>query len=107
MNDSVTTSHLGEALKNDETNWARVNAMREEDIQRAIADDPDTFTVEDWTEARLVIPLSKESIHLRVDADVLAWFKAGGPGHLSRMNAVLRNYYESKQQRPKTQSATS
>jgi uncharacterized protein (DUF4415 family) len=33
-------------------------------------------------------------VHLRVDADVLAWFKAQGRGHLTRMNAVLRAYME-------------
>ena len=44
--------------------------------------------------ARLVMPESaaKQPVSLRVDADVLAWFRAGGRGHLSRMNAVLRAY---------------
>jgi len=32
----------------------------------------------------------KTSVHLRVDTDVLDWFKAQGRGHLTRMNAVLR-----------------
>jgi uncharacterized protein (DUF4415 family) len=34
----------------------------------------------------------KQSIALRVDADVLEWFKAQGPGYQSRMNAVLKAY---------------
>ena len=38
----------------------------------------------------------KPSIHLRVDAAVLAWFRSQGPGYLTRMNAVLRNYYEAQ-----------
>ena len=44
--------------------------------------------------ARLVMPtgLSKQAISMRVDDDVLAWFKSQGKGHLSRMNAVLRAY---------------
>jgi BrnA antitoxin of type II toxin-antitoxin system len=37
-----------------------------------------------------VVPPGKASVHLLVDADVLAWFKAQGRGHLTRMNAVLR-----------------
>jgi uncharacterized protein (DUF4415 family) len=36
--------------------------------------------------------------HLRVDTDVLEWFKAQGRGHLSRMNAVLRSFMEAQKQ---------
>jgi uncharacterized protein (DUF4415 family) len=35
---------------------------------------------------------SKASISLRVDADVLDWYKAQGPGYQTRINAVLRAY---------------
>ncbi len=44
--------------------------------------------------ARLVMPASggKQAVSLRVDEDVVAWFRAQGKGHLSRMNAVLRAY---------------
>ena len=35
------------------------------------------------------------SVHLRIDNYVLDWFKKEGKGHLTRMNAVLRAYYES------------
>lgn len=47
-----------------------------------------------WEGAVPFADLEKVSIHLRIDADVLSWFKAQGPGHLTRMNAVLRSYYE-------------
>jgi uncharacterized protein (DUF4415 family) len=39
-------------------------------------------------------PAGKESVHLRLDSDVLEWFRAQGKGHLSRMNAVLRSFME-------------
>jgi uncharacterized protein (DUF4415 family) len=39
-------------------------------------------------------PVSKEAISLRVDDDILAWFRAGGPGYQTRMNSVLRSYME-------------
>lgn len=44
--------------------------------------------------AKLVMPAgtSKAAISLRIDEDVLRWFKSRGKGHLSRMNAVLRAY---------------
>jgi uncharacterized protein (DUF4415 family) len=47
-----------------------------------------------WKKARVVLPNRKKSVHLRVDHDVLEWFKAQGPRHLTRMNAVLRAYME-------------
>jgi uncharacterized protein (DUF4415 family) len=53
-----------------------------------------------WENARVVMPpAGKSSIHLRVDTDVLQWFKAQGRGHLSRMNAVLRSFMEAQKQR--------
>ncbi len=47
-----------------------------------------------WAKAKVVAPISKKSVHLRVDADVLEFFKNNGKGHLTRMNAVLRQYME-------------
>ncbi len=48
-----------------------------------------------WREARVVMPAAgKTSVHLRVDSDVLDWFRGQGKGHLSRMNAVLRSFME-------------
>ena len=46
----------------------------------------------------------KASVHLRVDADVLDWFKSQGAGHLTRMNAVLRAYMQARKAKP-TRSA--
>lgn len=53
---------------------------------------PDDF----WDAAVLVEPVRKQAISLRVDEDVLAWFKQGGPRYQSRMNAVLRSYMNSR-----------
>jgi uncharacterized protein (DUF4415 family) len=53
-----------------------------------LADLPADF----WDRAVLVDPVAKQPISLRVDADVLAWFKRQGPRYQSRMNAVLRAY---------------
>ena len=53
-----------------------------------------------WRHAKVVLPPpGKTSIHLRLDRDVLAWFKRQGRGHLSRMNAVLRSYMEAQKNR--------
>jgi uncharacterized protein (DUF4415 family) len=45
-----------------------------------------------WETAVPVVPGPKTPISLRVDDDVLAWFRETGPRYQSRMNAVLRSY---------------
>jgi uncharacterized protein (DUF4415 family) len=47
-----------------------------------------------WEKAKLVTPLTKQAISLKVDSDVLDWFKNQGKGYQSLMNAVLRSYVE-------------
>jgi uncharacterized protein (DUF4415 family) len=47
-----------------------------------------------WSQAKQVKPLTKQAISLRVDSDVLDWFKSQGKGYQSLMNAVLRSYVE-------------
>ena len=50
-----------------------------------------------WETARVVEPPGhKQSVHLRLDSDVLDWFRGQGRGHLSRMNAVLRSFMEAQ-----------
>jgi uncharacterized protein (DUF4415 family) len=53
-----------------------------------------------WATARVVMPhTGKSSVHLRLDSDVLDWFRQQGRGHLTRMNAVLRSYMEAHKNR--------
>jgi uncharacterized protein (DUF4415 family) len=66
---------------------------RGEGATRPDAPEADAF----WANAVIVEPEArKSSVHLRLDPEVLAWFRAQGPGYLNRMNAVLRAYYEVK-----------
>jgi uncharacterized protein (DUF4415 family) len=77
------------------TDWDRVKALSDEDIDAAIAADPDAAPVldEEWFRtAQLVMPQPKAPISIRVDREVLDWFKSQGPGYQSRMNAVLAAY---------------
>ena len=79
----------------------RVLRMTEEEIMRTsppeLANLPDDF----WDDAVVVEPILKEPISLRVDEDVLAWFRKGGPRYQTRMNAVLRRYMEAMTRKPK------
>jgi uncharacterized protein (DUF4415 family) len=53
-----------------------------------LADLPSDF----WDDAEVVVPPGKEAVSLRIDRDVLEWFRAQGPRYQTRMNAVLRSY---------------
>jgi uncharacterized protein (DUF4415 family) len=81
----------------DETDDARLDAMTDGGISQAVADDPDAPPLDiDWTRAELIMPPRKTVITMRVDSDVLAWFRGGGPGWQTRVNAVLRTYFEAR-----------
>jgi uncharacterized protein (DUF4415 family) len=73
---------------------ARLRRASDAEIARTAPEElpllPDNF----WKHAKVVVPTTKEAISFRVDADVLEWFRAGGPRYQSRMNAVLRTFVE-------------
>ena len=82
-------------LKPGRTDWALLAALTDEEIERAIAEDPDAAPIldADWfRNAELVIPTAKVATSMRVDGDVMEWFKGQGRGWQTRMNAVLRAY---------------
>ncbi len=77
------------------TDWDAIDRLTDEEIDAAIDSDPDAAPRLDraWFEsATLTLPEPKQAISLRVDPDVLGWFRNQGPGYQSRMNAVLRQY---------------
>lgn len=79
-----------------ETDWARVDAMTEEQIEAAARADPEWEGLLDidWSDATLVMPRRKEAISIRLDEDVLSYFKSLGAGYQTRINAVLRHFVE-------------
>lgn len=83
------------------TDWVAVDALTDKEIEAAVRKDPDAVPLDfDWSEAVLVIPPKKKAISIRVDADVLDYFKKHGAGYQRRMNAVLRSYVEQKGKPP-------
>ena len=84
----------------DRTNWDKVDAVTGARLEESIRADPDDIRAEpDWTQAILGIPARKDHINIRVDHDVLQWFKANGKGYQTLMNNVLRTFVESRRQR--------
>ena len=84
------------------TDWAALRGMAGDDIERIAAADADNPATDEshWSEATVGLPTGKTSIHASFDRDVVEFFKRGGRGYQTRMNAVLRRYME--EQRDKT-----
>ncbi len=82
------------------TDWVALDALTDEQIEASIKNDPDWSDDWNWSEAVLVIPPKKKAISIRVDEDVLDYFKKEGAGYQRRMNAVLRSYMQQKRKKP-------
>lgn len=77
---------------------SEIQAMRESGLDKTHPDAPEAESLgaEFWKSANVVLPSGKTSVHLRLDSDVVEWFRSHGKGHLTRMNAVLRAYVEAQ-----------
>jgi len=84
-----------------QTDWKRVQATTDAEIAAAIADDPDDpgHDPSFWDRAEIVHPRQKERVTMRLDADMLRWFRQQGRGYQTRINAVLRGYFEHERHR--------
>jgi len=79
------------------SNWAQSSAMTEAEIEAAIADDADEAgMVVDWSKASVELPQPKEVLNMRVDYDIMEFFRSQGKGYQTRINAVLRSYVDQK-----------
>ena len=93
------------------TDWKRVDALTDEEIQRAVRSDPDAAPIVDkeWFKtAKIVmpeIPSRKELLTIRLDRKVIEWFRSQGARYQTRMNAVLRAYVEAHQSKDDPKSS--
>ena len=78
------------------TDWARVDAKTEEELEHDIAADPDWADVpEDWYKTAVAtMPTPQKLLSLRLDANVVDWFQQQGPDYQTRINAVLKAFVE-------------
>ena len=77
------------------TDFDRVDAQTDEELERLIAEDEDERSLRpDWTRAKLILPQAKKSVHLRLEEEIIDFFKSQGKGHISRMQAVLKAYVD-------------
>jgi uncharacterized protein (DUF4415 family) len=83
----------------------RISRLSDATIARTAPPDLRDLPASFWADAELVEPVRKRAISLRIDEDVLAWFKKSGPRYQSRMNAVLRSYMKLLGQQRKSRGA--
>ncbi len=71
------------------TDWNRIDKMKDDEIDYSeIPELDDAF----FKNAKLFIPRHKDSVTLRLDHDVLEWFKNQGKGYQTKINAVLKTF---------------
>jgi uncharacterized protein (DUF4415 family) len=81
----------------DRTDWRKANAMTGRKLEASIQADVDDVRGEpDWTKAVIGVPAPKDHINIRIDHDVLEWFKGNGRGYQTMMNNVLRAFVQSR-----------
>lgn len=75
------------------TNWSKLGRTTDSEIRRAIDSDPDVRPTDEefWRQAKVVWPTRKTIVTMRLDADLLAWFRQQR-GYQTRINAILRAY---------------
>ncbi len=73
---------------------AEFKNIKDEDIDYSdIPELDDRF----WEKAEIHLPTPKTGVYIRLDGDVLDWFKEQGKGYQTRINAILRTYYDAHQ----------
>lgn len=79
------------------TDLKRVKAMSQEEVER-LADRDEGPLPDDWeSKVTVGLPPAKQDIHIRLDGDILEWFKAHGRGYQTRINAVLRAFVQTRE----------
>ena len=97
-----TAEELDELVKKDgsRSDWEKAAGMTKAEIEASVASDPDEAEmVMDWDNATVELPQPKAVLSMRIDKDVLEYFRKTGKGYQTRINAILRSYVEQKKRR--------
>ena len=93
----ATAERIGDMRRRGQvrSDWPRSDKMTKARIEAAIASDPgEAGMIVDWESATVDLPQPKSVLNMRVDRDVLDFFRAEGRGYQTRINAVLRSYVD-------------
>ncbi|NMF59087.1 BrnA antitoxin family protein [Pseudanabaena yagii] len=83
-----------------------ISRKRLEEIQNIPDEEIDTSDIPElddqfWANAKMVTPITKQAVSIRLDSDILEWFKSQGKGYQSTINNVLRTYVNHQQKTSK------
>jgi len=81
-------------MNKSQTDWKAIDAMKDEDTD--LSDDPE-ITPEQFSKAivrKNLKPVKKSQVTLRIDSDVLEWFRSQGKGYQTHINSLLKAYME-------------
>ena len=81
------------------TNWKRVRSLTGARIRAGLRKDAEAVPTDDsfWASAKVVMPRPKRTVTMRLDADLLEWFRRN-QGYQTRINAILRAYMNAQVQ---------
>ena len=88
MKEQPTGKALGKVRA---TDWKRLRALSDQTIANAVKADPEAHPtdVDFWKQAKVVVPRTKQTVTIRLHADLLDWLRRQ-TGYQTRINAVLR-----------------
>ena len=95
-----TDKELTKLVKREGTlsDWDKAVSTTQEEIEARVASDSDEAEmVMDWDNITVELPHPKAVLNMRIDKDVLDYFRKTGKGYQSRINAVLRSYVERRE----------
>ena len=96
MSEKHTTKRSLSDIGTGKTDWARFDGTTESDIERQIAEDAHTapdLNAEWFAKAKVVSP-NKQAINIRLDTEVLDYFRQSGNRYQTMINQVLRAYVD-------------
>ena len=93
----MNEQRTGKASAKGVTDWKHLRELTDKEIRSAIEADPESrpTDVNFWKKAEVVLPQPKQTITIRLDADLLDWLRQQ-KGYQTRINSVLRTYMEAQ-----------
>jgi len=84
---------MKEKRKNSKTDYKRLDSLKNKDIDYS---DIEELDGKFWKKAELVLPRPKVKVTIRLDPQIIVWFKNKGDHYQTRINAVLKSYVNAK-----------
>ncbi len=83
------------------SNWKRLRSLTDAQIHAAVTEDPEIHPTDEafWAKAKVVLPRPKKTVTMRLDTDLLEWFRRNR-GYQTRINAILRAYMNAQAHHP-------